>query len=388
VIRALLQVSPHLRPSCDKMLQLPAMIKRMEDKHLTEIDEALNTNLLTTIRIPKNLHFLTERLPKPNYSPIKTRKVEKQKFLQTLAGYKDSQNTSGVEEVGVRGSESVEPYQKKGDKQAQGYLPQLGKDPQAGNNEIIKIYGKEKRYKNPLLEGGEPKLLAPLDMEIPPLKKPNENRKYRDKDRPAEKEKDRERDQSIEREPEIERMEKESLHKHQNSNPAQQKELREIPAYRIHDLNKDVDKHLANIKHIYGGKSNGKIPSDVSPIKDPLQALINKKKYPLETELPDVDYLLAKKQHALPPIIGGEKYSKLPPLNKGPDHSPHAGKSKLKELSKVYKVNIGNLDELSDKYNAPKPLHKREKYKPDYAQKHPGQGSTNHYLDSALNNLK
>jgi serine/threonine protein kinase len=382
IIRALLQVSPHLRPSCDKMLQLPAVLKRMDDKHLTEIDETFQANLLTTIRIPKNLHFLTERLPKANYSPIKTRKVEKQKFLQTLAGYKDtSQNTSGIEEA-VRGSESVEPYQKKGS-----YLPPLGKDAQAGN-EIIKIYGKEKKYKNPLLEG-EPKMIAPLEMDIPPMKKNNENRKYRVKERTLEKDKEKERDRSIEREPEIERIEKESTHKYQSSIPVQHKEIREIPAYKIHDLNKDVDKHLSNIKHIYGGKSNGKIPSDISPIKDPLQAIIKKNKYPIESDPHDDEYLPVKK-HALPPIgvIGGDKYSKLPPL-KGPDHSPHVGKSKLKELSRVYKVNIGNLDELGDKYNvAPKPLHKREKYKPDYAQKHPGQGSSNHYLDSALNNLK
>jgi NIMA (never in mitosis gene a)-related kinase len=375
VIRALLQVSPHLRPGCDKMLQLPAIIKRMDDKHLTEIDEGLQAALLTTIRIPKNLHFLTERLPKPNYIPIKTRKVEKHKFLQTLAGYKDtSNNTSGMEE-NVRGSESVEPYQKKGDK---GYLPPLGKEAQASNNEIIKIYGKDKKYKNPLLEG-ESKLLAPLDMEIPPLKKNIENRKHRVKERPLEKD-----DRSIDRdrEPEIERLEKDVNHKHQNSIPGPQKEIREIkdvPGYKIHDLNKDVDKHLANIKHIYGGKSNGKIPSDISPIKDPLQAIINKKgKYPIETsDTVDDEYLSAKK-HILPPI----GVSKLPPL-KGNDHSPHVGKTKLKELSRVYKVNIGNLDELSDKYNVgPKPLHKREKYKPDYAQKHPGQGSSNHYLDN------
>ncbi len=37
--------------------------------------------LLNTIRIPKNLHYLTERLPKPNYTPLKTVKIDKHKFL-------------------------------------------------------------------------------------------------------------------------------------------------------------------------------------------------------------------------------------------------------------------------------------------------------------------
>ena len=44
---------------------------------------------MKTIQIPKNLHYLTDRLPKPNYTPLKTKKMEKYQFLQTLAGYKD-----------------------------------------------------------------------------------------------------------------------------------------------------------------------------------------------------------------------------------------------------------------------------------------------------------
>jgi NIMA (never in mitosis gene a)-related kinase 1/4/5 len=39
VIRALLQVPPHLRPTCDKILQLPACMKRMDEKILMEADE-------------------------------------------------------------------------------------------------------------------------------------------------------------------------------------------------------------------------------------------------------------------------------------------------------------------------------------------------------------
>lgn len=54
-----------------------------------EVDENSPVNLLNTIKIPKNLHYLTDRLPKPNYEPLKARKVDKRKFLQTLAGYRD-----------------------------------------------------------------------------------------------------------------------------------------------------------------------------------------------------------------------------------------------------------------------------------------------------------
>lgn len=40
--------------------------------------------LLNTIRIPKNLSNLTERMPKPNYNNLKTKKLEKGKFLSTV----------------------------------------------------------------------------------------------------------------------------------------------------------------------------------------------------------------------------------------------------------------------------------------------------------------
>ncbi|KRX07956.1 Protein kinase-like domain [Pseudocohnilembus persalinus] len=83
VIRALLQVAPHLRPSADKILQLPAVQKRMNDAHLIESDEGI-PQLLNTIRIPKNLGNLKERMPQPNYTGLKTKKLEKHAFQSTL----------------------------------------------------------------------------------------------------------------------------------------------------------------------------------------------------------------------------------------------------------------------------------------------------------------
>lgn len=53
----------------------------MTDNHLTEVDEEKRDYLLNTIRIPRNLHYLTDRLPKPNYVPLKTKKIDRQKFL-------------------------------------------------------------------------------------------------------------------------------------------------------------------------------------------------------------------------------------------------------------------------------------------------------------------
>ena len=74
----------------------------MEDKHFTEIDEMGSNLLLNTIRIPKNMHYLTDRLPKPNYAPLKTKKIDKKSFLQTLAGYQnidESQNEGSTENI-------------------------------------------------------------------------------------------------------------------------------------------------------------------------------------------------------------------------------------------------------------------------------------------------
>lgn len=68
---------------------MPIILKRLDEKTLLEVDETSNSILLTTIKIPKNIHYLTDRLPKPNYSPLKTKKIDKQRFIQTLAGYKE-----------------------------------------------------------------------------------------------------------------------------------------------------------------------------------------------------------------------------------------------------------------------------------------------------------
>jgi NIMA (never in mitosis gene a)-related kinase len=80
VIRGFLQVSPSVRPGCDKILQFPGVIKRMDEKILNSVDEP-NPEFMKTIIIPKNLHYLTERLPEPNYQPLKLKKIDKHNFL-------------------------------------------------------------------------------------------------------------------------------------------------------------------------------------------------------------------------------------------------------------------------------------------------------------------
>jgi NIMA (never in mitosis gene a)-related kinase len=56
-----------MRPSCDKLMDMP-VIKKKIDKLFPE-DQFYDSysQLLSTIRVPKNLLYLTDRLPKPNY---------------------------------------------------------------------------------------------------------------------------------------------------------------------------------------------------------------------------------------------------------------------------------------------------------------------------------
>ncbi|KAL4494624.1 hypothetical protein ABPG72_004526 [Tetrahymena utriculariae] len=76
IIRSMLQVSPHLRPSCKKILEDEIVQKHMNEKHLEEPDEQERSILINTIKFPqafKNKYAKID-FPKPNYHPIKIRK--------------------------------------------------------------------------------------------------------------------------------------------------------------------------------------------------------------------------------------------------------------------------------------------------------------------------
>ena len=49
---------------------------------MLENDENLNMQLLQTIVVPKDFHFLTDKLPNANYEPIKTRISNKLDYIQ------------------------------------------------------------------------------------------------------------------------------------------------------------------------------------------------------------------------------------------------------------------------------------------------------------------
>lgn len=71
VIRALLQVNPEQRPTCDKILKMPAVMKRLEEPR-----EEIKVELLRTIR-GDNFQTIGEQLPKPNYQPKRKHKIQK-----------------------------------------------------------------------------------------------------------------------------------------------------------------------------------------------------------------------------------------------------------------------------------------------------------------------
>ena len=79
VIMKMLSVEPRFRPTCDQILEMDQVKKRMhklfpssDSKDIVEYDDekqVSNENeLLNTIKVPQNLAQLTKRLPKSNYS--------------------------------------------------------------------------------------------------------------------------------------------------------------------------------------------------------------------------------------------------------------------------------------------------------------------------------
>jgi NIMA (never in mitosis gene a)-related kinase len=69
IVKLLIQINTDSRPSCDEILKHPIIQKRIEYfKSFAGDQENEDKALLQTIRIPKNLLFLSDKLPKPNYS--------------------------------------------------------------------------------------------------------------------------------------------------------------------------------------------------------------------------------------------------------------------------------------------------------------------------------
>lgn len=81
VLNLLLQVQPENRPNCDQILKNILITKRINLVTDLKSEECLEeSNLLQTIKIPKNLLFLTDKLPKSNYEAIISSMTNLQSF--------------------------------------------------------------------------------------------------------------------------------------------------------------------------------------------------------------------------------------------------------------------------------------------------------------------
>ena len=78
IIKMLLKVNPSERPTCAQILKHPIIKKRLEffksNANFEDIDNIDEGVLLQTIRIPKNVLFLADRLPGSNYNKKKNDK--------------------------------------------------------------------------------------------------------------------------------------------------------------------------------------------------------------------------------------------------------------------------------------------------------------------------
>lgn len=75
LIKLMLNTQPHSRPSCSKLLQIPFVIKHMEEAQLVracEEEEAQN-QLMKTIYASPKMSEMRSQLPRANYNALKVR---------------------------------------------------------------------------------------------------------------------------------------------------------------------------------------------------------------------------------------------------------------------------------------------------------------------------
>jgi NIMA (never in mitosis gene a)-related kinase len=72
-----------MRPSCEGILEMQIVRKRIEKLFPNDEFYESQSSLLNTIRVPKNLLYLTDRLPKPSYeSPTQKKWIDDEERLR------------------------------------------------------------------------------------------------------------------------------------------------------------------------------------------------------------------------------------------------------------------------------------------------------------------
>lgn len=103
IVKALLVVNPQQRPSCDQILDMQS-IKRIGEKlfgtEFYSYSDGLQKELLSTIRVPKNLLYLTDRLPKPHYDSSPPQKMKIAQLANTVGKSKKSDEVEELKRMG------------------------------------------------------------------------------------------------------------------------------------------------------------------------------------------------------------------------------------------------------------------------------------------------
>ena len=74
IVKQLLQVNPTNRPTCSKILAMTSIHNHLSETLVNQMDSLAEevkestVSLLDTIKVPRNLGLISERLPKANYN--------------------------------------------------------------------------------------------------------------------------------------------------------------------------------------------------------------------------------------------------------------------------------------------------------------------------------
>jgi NIMA (never in mitosis gene a)-related kinase len=107
IIGFLLKVNPRDRPNCDEILKHPLIKKRLEffqaqagenESMMDNIDEGV---LLRTIRIPKNIIFLSDNLPEKNYEKSKSHTKALGRNIRKLTTNTQNNNNNSLPNIKI-----------------------------------------------------------------------------------------------------------------------------------------------------------------------------------------------------------------------------------------------------------------------------------------------
>jgi len=83
IVKLCLQVQPDKRPSCAELLQKSQLLKNRPKELQLTTDES-KPGLMGTIKVPRNLGMITERLPASQYEPKEEKRLSRNASLPVI----------------------------------------------------------------------------------------------------------------------------------------------------------------------------------------------------------------------------------------------------------------------------------------------------------------